>query len=88
MAKAKKRADGRYCTQIYLGRDEAGKKRYKSVYAKSPAELKDKEAAVRLQFGRGTRSARCCTCPVWMWCRLAPRWGTPTSPPPFGFTPT
>ena len=53
MAKAKKRADGRYCTQIYLGRDEAGKKRYKSVYAKSPAELKDKEAAVRLQFGRG-----------------------------------
>ena len=53
MAKAKKRADGRYCTQIYLGRDEAGKKRYKSVYAKSPAELKEKEAAVRLQFGRG-----------------------------------
>lgn len=53
MAKAKKRADGRYCAQIYLGRDEDGKKRYKSVYAKSPAELKEKETAVRLQLGRG-----------------------------------
>lgn len=53
MAKAKKRADGRYCAQVYLGRDENGKKRYKSVYAKSPAELKEKETAVRLQLGRG-----------------------------------
>lgn len=53
MAKAKKRADGRYCTQIYLGRDESGKKRYKSVYAKSLAELKEKETSVRVQFTRG-----------------------------------
>lgn len=53
MARVKKRADGRYCSQIYLGRDEHGKKRYKSVYAKSPAELKEKETAVRLQLGRG-----------------------------------
>ena len=53
MARAKKRADGRYCAQIYLGRDEAGKRQYKSVYAKSPAELKEKETAVRLQLGRG-----------------------------------
>lgn len=53
MAKAKKRADGRYCAQIYLGLDETGKKRYKSVYGKSPSELKEKEAAVRLQLGRG-----------------------------------
>lgn len=53
MARVKKRADGRYCSQIYLGRDEYGKKRYKSVYAKSPAELKEKETAVRLQLGRG-----------------------------------
>jgi len=51
MAKAKKRADGRYCAQIYLGRDENGKRQYKSVYAKSPAELKEKETAVRLQLG-------------------------------------
>ena len=53
MARAKKRADGRYCTQIYLGRDENGRRQYKSVYAKSPAELKEKETAVRLQLGRG-----------------------------------
>lgn len=53
MARAKKRADGRYCAQIYLGRDADGKKCYKSVYAKSPAELREKEAAVRLQLGRG-----------------------------------
>lgn len=53
MAKAKKRADGRYCAQIYLGRDENGKRQYKSVYGKSPAELKEKETAIRLQLGRG-----------------------------------
>lgn len=53
MARAKKRADGRYCAQIYLGRDEDGKRKYKSVYAKSPAELKEKETAIRAQLGRG-----------------------------------
>ena len=53
MARVKKRADGRYCSQIYLGRDENGKRQYKSVYGKSPAELKQKETAVRLQLGRG-----------------------------------
>lgn len=53
MPRAKKRADGRYRAQIYLGRDEAGKRQYKSVYGKSPAELKEKETAIRLQLGRG-----------------------------------
>lgn len=53
MAKAKKRADGRYCAQIYLGRDEYGKRKYKTVYAKSPAELKEKETSIRLQLGQG-----------------------------------
>lgn len=47
MVRAKKRADGRYCSQIYLGRDENGKRKYKSVYAKTPAELKEKETSVR-----------------------------------------
>ena len=47
MARAKKRADGRYCSQIYLGRDENGKRKYKSVYAKTQAELKEKETSVR-----------------------------------------
>ena len=53
MARAKKRSDGCYCAQIYLGRDTDGRKQYKSVYAKSLAELKEKETAVRLQLGRG-----------------------------------
>ena len=53
LASAKKRADGRCYAQIYLGRDENGKRQYKSVYGKSPAELKEKETAVRLQLGRG-----------------------------------
>lgn len=53
MARLKKRADGRYCSQIYLGRDENGKRQYKSVYGKTPAEVKEKETAVRLQLGRG-----------------------------------
>ena len=49
----KKRADGRYCSQIYLGRDENGRKRYKTVYAANPAELKEKETEVRQQLGLG-----------------------------------
>lgn len=49
----KKRADGRYVTQIYLGRDENGKKQYKSVYAKSLPALKEKEAEIRRQLGMG-----------------------------------
>lgn len=53
MARVKKRKDGRYCCQIYLGRDENGKRKYKSVYAKSPAELKEKETEIRLQLGQG-----------------------------------
>lgn len=53
MARLKKRADGRYACQIYLGRDESGKKQYKSVYGKTPAEVKEKETALRLQLGKG-----------------------------------
>lgn len=49
----KKRADGRYCTQIYLGRDENGRRIYRTVYAKSLSALKDKEAEVRQQLGIG-----------------------------------
>lgn len=53
MPRAKKRKDGRYMTQIYLGRGDDGKRKYKSVYAASPSELKDKEAEVRHQLGIG-----------------------------------
>ena len=47
MSRLKKRANNRCVSQIYLGRDENGKKRYKSVYGKTPAEVKEKEVAVR-----------------------------------------
>lgn len=49
----KKRKDGRYLTQVYLGRDENGKRKYKSIYARSIPELRDKEAAIRVQLGQG-----------------------------------
>lgn len=58
MARAKRRADGRYCSQIYLGRDANGKKKYKSVYGKSPAELKEKGTAARP--GRTFPAGRLC----------------------------
>lgn len=48
----KRRSDGRYCEQIYIGRDAAGKRKYKCVYAHSPAELKEKAARARLELGR------------------------------------
>lgn len=53
MGRLKKRADGRYVSQIYLGRDESGRKQYKSVYGKTPADVKEKETAIRLQLCRG-----------------------------------
>lgn len=53
MAKPKKRKDGRYMTQIYLGRGDDGKKKFKTLYASSLSELKDKETEVRHQLGKG-----------------------------------
>lgn len=53
MPRAKKRKDGRYMTQIYIGRGDDGKRKFKSVYASSPAELKEKETVVRHQLGKG-----------------------------------
>lgn len=53
MARLKKREDGRYRAQIYLGRDSKGKALYKSVYATTVPELKEKEAEVRHQLGKG-----------------------------------
>lgn len=53
MGKPKKRKDGRYTVQIYLGRGEDGKKKFKSVYAQNLSELKEKETEVRHQLGKG-----------------------------------
>ena len=52
MAKLKKRADGRYEAKIYLGRKD-GKRKYCTVYAGTPADLRAKEAEVRHQLGKG-----------------------------------
>lgn len=40
-------------TQIYLGRGDDGKKKFKTLYASSLSELKDKETEVRHQLGKG-----------------------------------
>ncbi len=53
MGRLKKRSDGRYRSQIYLGRNSEGKALYKSVYAATVPELKEKEAEIRHQLGKG-----------------------------------
>lgn len=53
MAKLKRRADGRYAKQIYLGRDEDGKRVYKTVYGRTASEAMEKELAVRMDMGHG-----------------------------------
>ena len=42
MAKYKKRADGRYCKQLFVGYNSNGTKKYKNLYAKTVRELEDK----------------------------------------------
>lgn len=49
----KKRKDGRYEAAIYLGRDETGNRRYQRIYARSVPELREKEAEIRHQLGKG-----------------------------------
>lgn len=49
---AKKRKDGRYEAKIYLGRED-GKRRYCTIYASTPAELKARETEVRHKLGKG-----------------------------------
>lgn len=52
-AKYTKRPDGRYLTRIYLGLDEKGKSKYKSVYATTVAELERKAEELRYQLHKG-----------------------------------
>ena len=49
----KKRADGRYMSQIFIGRGEDGQRKYKSVYGKTRTELREKEAEILVQLGKG-----------------------------------
>lgn len=49
----KQRADGRYCCQIVIGRDENNKKIIKTVYGYSPEEVENKVKAIKTDMGRG-----------------------------------
>ncbi len=60
MAKKKnaKRSDGRYSVQIYLGKDENGKRKYKTVYGATQKEADKKADELKAQFGKGIDIAR------------------------------
>lgn len=47
------RADGRIAVQIYLGRDENGKRKYKTVYGTTQKEADAKAEAVKAKIGKG-----------------------------------
>ncbi|MBQ6163330.1 MAG: site-specific integrase [Clostridia bacterium] len=49
----KKRSDGLYCTNVYLGTGEDGKRRYKSFYGKTQKEAKLKADEYRLLMNKG-----------------------------------
>lgn len=52
MAKLKKRDDGRYAKQVFLGSID-GKKKYKTVYGMSVREVEEKAVQLRLQLHKG-----------------------------------
>lgn len=52
MPKLKKREDGRYAKQVYLGRVD-GKRKYKIVYGNSPGEAEEKAVRLRMQMRKG-----------------------------------
>lgn len=53
MPKKSQRADGRYSSQIYLGKDEHGKRKYKTVYGKTQKEANLKALEVKLKLSKG-----------------------------------
>lgn len=53
MPKLKKRTDGRYSKQIYLGLGEDGRRQYKTVYGSTPKEVENRALDVRLQLRKG-----------------------------------
>lgn len=54
MPKTKKRADGRYCRQVYIGTDpNTGKRKYKSFYAATIKEADRLVAEYKAAIGRG-----------------------------------
>lgn len=53
MPKKAKRADNRYAVQVYLGKDENGKRKYKTVYGKTQKEANQKAEELKTQLGKG-----------------------------------
>lgn len=53
MARTKKRADGRYARQVYLGRDERGARKYKTFYASTQKEADRLATEYKAALGRG-----------------------------------
>lgn len=54
MAKYKKRSDGRYCSNIQIGYNpNTGKRKFKTIYAYSIAELERKKAEIMVKLDKG-----------------------------------
>lgn len=53
MAKKTKRADGRYAVQVYLGKDENGNRKYKTVYGSTQKEVDEKAIEIKTKLGKG-----------------------------------
>lgn len=53
MARTKKRADGRYARQVYIGLSPEGKRRYKTFYAATQKEADRLAAEYKAALGRG-----------------------------------
>ena len=48
-----KRTDGRIAVQIYLGKDEQGRRKYKTVYGTTQKEANRKADELRSQLAKG-----------------------------------
>lgn len=53
-----KRSDGRIAVQVYLGKGEDGKRKYKTVYGKTQKEADQKADELRSQLGKGIDISR------------------------------
>lgn len=47
------RKDGRYAVQVYLGLDESGKRKYKTVYGSTQKEANKKAEQIKIMLGKG-----------------------------------
>lgn len=53
MAKLKKRANGQYRKDIYIGRDKNNKKKYKAVFGKTIQEVEQKAVELKIKLNKG-----------------------------------